>query len=65
MSFRLIGGVATFHLGKRLPPGVLQLDGWGEDLRILRTSGNSFFGTWDTYNGPTVPLKGYFCASRR
>jgi hypothetical protein len=64
VNFELDGGVATFHLGKRLPPGTGELDGWGEDHRILRISGNSFFGTWDTYSGPTVPLKGYFCASR-
>jgi hypothetical protein len=64
VRFELTGDVATFNLGKRLPPGVFQLDGWREDHRILRITGNGFFGTWDKVAGPTVPLKGYFCATR-
>jgi hypothetical protein len=64
VSFALSGDVETFHIGKRLPPGMVQLDGWGEDYRILRVTGNGFFGTWDMVLGPTLPLKGYFCASR-
>jgi hypothetical protein len=64
VSFEVIGDAATFDLDERHPPGVVQLDGWQEGHRILRVTGNSFFGTWYTVNGPTVPLKGYFCASR-
>jgi hypothetical protein len=39
------------------------LDGWIEWYKILRTDGRGFFGTWFTESGPTIPWKGYFCAS--
>jgi hypothetical protein len=64
VGFKLTGDVATLDFGPRLPAGIVQLDGWYEQYRILRTSANGFFGTWYTENGPTVPLQGYFCAAR-
>jgi hypothetical protein len=64
VSFERTGDVAAFRFGNRLPPGVAEFDGWGETYRILRIAGDSFFGGWDTVSGPSVPLKGYFCATR-
>jgi hypothetical protein len=64
VTFKKVGPVASFGLGQRLPPGVAQLDGWHESHRILRITSDSFFGTWDTVAGPTIPRRGYFCASR-
>jgi hypothetical protein len=55
---------ATFYFRPHLPPGVIQLDGWLEEHRILQVTKNGFLGAWFTVNGPTIPLKGYFCANR-
>ncbi|HZE07428.1 MAG TPA: hypothetical protein VE110_01600, partial [Gemmatimonadaceae bacterium] len=63
-GFQLTGDVATLSFSTRLPPGMVQFDGWYEWYRILRTTENGFFGTWFTESGPTVPLEGYFCAMR-
>jgi hypothetical protein len=59
--FELRSDAAVITFSQR----VIQLDGWHEDYKILRTPGRGFFGTWFTMNGPTVPWKGYFCAQRR
>ncbi len=56
------GSSAAITFSRRLPEGMVQLDGWVEQYFILRTNGREFFGTWSTSNGPTVPLEGYFCA---
>jgi hypothetical protein len=62
--------VATFELGSdgaviTFSERMIQVDGWYEEYKILRTDGRGFFGTWLTETGPTVPRKGYFCAQRR
>jgi hypothetical protein len=49
---------ATITFG---PPRIT-IDGWYEEYQILRTEPDGFVGTWLTENGPTVPLRGYFCA---
>jgi hypothetical protein len=56
---------ATITFMDHLPPGQLQFDGWYEEYRILRTGAGGFVGTWLTELGPTVPLRGYFCALPR
>jgi hypothetical protein len=53
---------ATITFTERLPNGTYKLDGWIEWYKILRTEGRAFSGTWFTETGPTIPLKGYFCA---
>jgi hypothetical protein len=58
-TLKLAGDTATITFTER----VLKLDGWIEWYKILRTDGRGFFGTWFTESGPTIPWKGYFCAS--
>jgi hypothetical protein len=58
-TFKLDEDVATITFTER----ILKLDGWIEWYKILRTDGRGFFGTWFTESGPTIPWKGYFCAS--
>jgi hypothetical protein len=63
-ALNLAGTTAVISFRDRLPPGVMQLDGWLEEYEILRISGSQLYGTWFTVMGPTVPLRGYFCARR-
>jgi hypothetical protein len=60
--FELRGNSAVIVFSQRSPEGMMVLDGWYEEYRILRTDGRGFFGGWSTSNGPTSPLSGYFCA---
>jgi hypothetical protein len=62
-TFELDEDAATITFTQRMPKGQLMLDGWIEWYKILRTSGRGFFGTWFTESGPTIPWRGYFCAS--
>jgi hypothetical protein len=62
-TFEFDEDAATITFTQRMPKGQLMLDGWIEWYRILRTDGRGFFGTWFTESGPTIPWKGYFCAS--
>jgi hypothetical protein len=62
-TFELDEDAATITFTQRMPKGQLMLDGWIEWYKILRTDGRRFFGTWFTESGPTIPLRGYFCAS--
>ncbi len=39
---------ATMTFMDRLPKGMVQLDGWLEEYKILRTDSHGFFGTWLT-----------------
>lgn len=61
-KFQLASGAATITFTERLPEGVMQLDGWLEELKILRVDDRGFAGSWFTANGPSVPWRGYFCA---
>jgi hypothetical protein len=62
-TFKLDEDVATITFTQRMPKGQFMFDGWIEWYKILRTDGRGFFGTWFTESGPTIPWKGYFCAS--
>jgi len=61
-TVEFVRDTATITFMDRLPKGMVQLDGWFEEYKILRTDGHGFFGTWLTEIGPTVPRTGYFCA---
>jgi len=62
-TFKLDEAIATITFTQQMPKGQFMLDGWIEWYKILRTDGRGFFGTWFTESGPTIPLRGYFCAS--
>jgi hypothetical protein len=61
-EFRYAANAATITFMDHLPPGRIQFDGWFEQYQVLGTGRGGFVGTWLTELGPTVPLRGYFCA---
>jgi hypothetical protein len=64
-GFKYAANVATITFMDHLPAGQMEFDGWYEEYRILRSGSGGFVGTWLTEMGPTVPLRGYFCALPR
>ena len=64
-EFKYAANAATITFMDHLPPGQFEFDGWYEEYRILGARTGGFVGSWLTEVGPTVPLRGYFCASAR